>query len=368
MGDVDPDYEASAAPTKAQVRQARAQALGSRRALPGAAARLETFRAYFRREQVVVNGKQMAALDGYASITGIEYEMWDMFGPYGEMVSPTAFDTTLAANPDVAFLLNHKGMTMARTIAKPGYEPTLMLDADPRGLHARAIVNPERSDIADLLTAIDDGLITEMSFAFMITEGGWDDDWEHFTIESVDIDRGDVSAVNYGANPYTSIEARSREILSDLQRLPDGAQRAALAALRRRFPASRAVSDADDDLSSLVASLDATLDQACALSADADRATLPPDIGQALDLVVAADAVSDELMTMLGITDPDDPGGENAAAAHGHRGRALRGTRYQDASGDSRVIPAGSTTDAVARKLGGEDGRSVSFYEQMLRL
>lgn len=223
---------ASAAPTLAEVRQLRAAALGGqRRGLTGGAARLEPFRATFvRREAVVIGGKEMAALDGYASITGIEYEMYDMFGIYYEQVAPTAFDMTLASSPDVAFLLNHRGMTMARTT-----NGTLELDADPRGLHSRAFLNPERTDIADLLTAIDDKLITEMSFAFMILDGGWDDEYMHFSIDVVDINRGDVSAVNYGANPYTSIEARSRQILADLDHLPLGAQRAAFAALSRRF-------------------------------------------------------------------------------------------------------------------------------------
>jgi len=115
-----------------------------------------------------------------------------------------------------------------------------------------ALLNPTRSDIKDLLIAIDDKQITEMSFAFMITAGGWDDDFEHFTIEAYDIDRGDVSAVTYGANPYTSIGARSREIMTDLAHMPAGAQRAAfetLAALLgdKPFAPPAAAPDGDRD-------------------------------------------------------------------------------------------------------------------------
>jgi hypothetical protein len=116
---------------------------------------------------------------------------------------------------------------------------SLTLEADPRGLHALAYLNPARIDVADLLTAIDDTNITEMSFAFRITDAEWDEDYEHFTILSVDIDRGDVSAVNYGANPYTSIAARSREIMGELDRLPEGAGRAALWRLASRFHIAR---------------------------------------------------------------------------------------------------------------------------------
>jgi HK97 family phage prohead protease len=186
--------------------------------------------AHFKRESVLINGKSMEQLDGYASVTGVEYEMWDMWGPYGEKVAPTAFDKTLGANPDVAFLINHRGLTLARTSAG-----TLTLDADPRGLHSLAYVNPDRMDVRDLLIAIDDHAVTEMSFAFMLTDGSWDEEFEHFEITEVDIDRGDVSAVNFGANPYTSIGARAREIMSDLMSLPPGAQRAAFERLAARF-------------------------------------------------------------------------------------------------------------------------------------
>jgi hypothetical protein len=48
------------------------------------------------------------------------------------------------------------------------------------------------------------------------------------------LDRGDVSAVNYGANPHTSIAARMREIMHDVDHLPIGAARAAYARLQHR--------------------------------------------------------------------------------------------------------------------------------------
>jgi len=162
------------------------------------------------------------------------YEMWDMWGPYTEIVSKGAFDKTLASGPDVAFLVNHRGLTMARTVAKEGLEPRLELDADDNGLHVVAYLNPKRQDVKDLKLAIDDGDISEMSFAFMIPTGGgrWSSDYTEFRIDETDIDRGDVSAVNYGANPYTSIAARSREILDALEKLPEGAKHAALQRLQ----------------------------------------------------------------------------------------------------------------------------------------
>jgi hypothetical protein len=375
---INPDYEPSSksAPSRADLRSLRAERLGgSRRGLPGEAARLQPFRATFRAAAapVMLNGKKMRQLDGYASITGIEYEMWDMFGPYGETVAPTAFDKTLAANPDVAFLVNHRGLTMARTVAAKGYDPTLLLDADPRGLHMVSYLNPERTDVSDLLIGIDDQNVTEMSFAFMITDGGWDEEYMHFSIDEVDLDRGDVSAVNYGANPYTSIEARAREVMADMAHLPAGAQRQALTLLSRRFSGTRAA-DGDTDVKDLIASLDGTLDEMSQLVSGADLTGLPEPVAQAVSMIAGAESIVDNVMDLMGIFDPDDEAdaGEAAAAGapgrHNWRGR-VTGTTYADVSGDEITVPEGTLVADVARRAGvAQGGRSVDFYEQMLRL
>jgi hypothetical protein len=102
-----------------------------------------------------------------------------------------------------------------------------------------AWLNPKRDDCQRLVSAIDDKLITEMSFAFLINAGWWNDDYTQFHIRAWDIHRGDVSAVNYGANPFTSIAARSREILADLDRMPPHMARAALDRLSSRVDVRR---------------------------------------------------------------------------------------------------------------------------------
>jgi HK97 family phage prohead protease len=143
------------------------------------------------------------------------YEMYDFWGPYTEIVDRGAFDVTLAAEPDVAFLLNHRGTTMART--KSG---TLTLSVDDHGLRSIALLNPERTDVRDLVHAISDGDIDQMSFAFQITRGQWSPDYTEYRILEVDLDRGDVSAVNYGANPNTTISARAKQALAAVDDLP----------------------------------------------------------------------------------------------------------------------------------------------------
>jgi HK97 family phage prohead protease len=194
-------------------------------------ARLQPFAAQELRAKLIEHeGQERYQLDGYATVFERGYEMWDFFGPYTEIVSAGAADATLAADPDVAFLVNHRGVTMARTTSK-----TLLLEADALGLRPRAYVNPKRQDVRDLVVAIDDKDITEMSFAFLIDDGEWSEDFTTYRINAFNLDRGDVSAVNYGANPYTSIAARSREVLADLDHLPAGAQRAAYERLARRL-------------------------------------------------------------------------------------------------------------------------------------
>jgi len=135
---------------------------------------------------------------GYASVTETPYDMWDMFGPYTETIAASAFDQTLADSADVAFLLNHGGMTLARTTSG-----TLDLSADETGLLTEARLDPRNPDVQRIQSGVDRGDLSEMSFAFRIIRGSWSPDYTAYRIEQVDMNRGDVSIVNYGANPGT---------------------------------------------------------------------------------------------------------------------------------------------------------------------
>jgi HK97 family phage prohead protease len=133
----------------------------------------------------------------------------------------------------VAFLVNHTGLTMARTT-----NGKLTLSAGPQGLVIDAWLNPDRSDVRDLGIAITDGDIDQMSFAAMLEEGQWNEDYTEFVMLQLDLDRGDVSAVNYGANPTTSISARARRVMDEVDRLPTGAARIAMRHLQVRLDAT----------------------------------------------------------------------------------------------------------------------------------
>lgn len=167
------------------------------------------------------NGKDMLHTFGYFTAYGKPYPMWDDHGIYHEVTSRGSGRATLARKPDVCFLINHRGLAMART--KAG---SLELREDDHGGYHDAWMNLERGDVRDLKAAIEGSDIDEMSFAFYIPDDGgeWSDDFTTFEIRAYDLERGDVSAVNYGANPYTDIAARSGEILRSLEALPNGAR------------------------------------------------------------------------------------------------------------------------------------------------
>lgn len=125
-------------------------------------------------------------------------------GGWRERIMPGAATRTLAADPDVRFLINHDAnLAMARTASG-----TLRLaeGADGGGVD----VDADMADVSyarDLAVLLERGDVSQMSFAFWITADGWDGSTHE--VYSFDLDGGDVSAVTYPAFPQTSAELRS---------------------------------------------------------------------------------------------------------------------------------------------------------------
>jgi hypothetical protein len=71
-----------------------------------------------------------------------------------------------------------------------------------------------------------------MSFAFRVTRQQWSPDYDQRDILEVDLHRGDVSVVNFGANPATSVGAMRA---ADFDRLDEADARALYERLQRRF-------------------------------------------------------------------------------------------------------------------------------------
>jgi HK97 family phage prohead protease len=138
---------------------------------------------------------------GRASVYEQSYEMWDMFGPYTEIVSEGAGTDSLArADLDVPLVLGHDQLRrLARTTTG-----TLFLTESADGLDVRApALDPADYDVAYIAPKLRSGLVDEMSFAFRIEAGQWSPDYTEYRINRYDIHRGDVAIVGYGANPYT---------------------------------------------------------------------------------------------------------------------------------------------------------------------
>lgn len=146
------------------------------------------------------DGPGVLNFQGYASVTDTPYEMYDWYGPYVETVESGAFTKTLKTlNLDVPLVLQHDSL---RRIARTT-NGTLRLSEDTRGLFVDADLDPTDADVLYIRPKIEQLLIDEMSFKFRIVEGWWSEDFTEFVIKEVDIHRGDVAIVGYGANPYT---------------------------------------------------------------------------------------------------------------------------------------------------------------------
>ncbi|MFF0139676.1 HK97 family phage prohead protease [Streptomyces sp. NPDC005227] len=144
-------------------------------------------------------------LTGYAAVFDKAYDVYG--GPpmgWTETVDARAFDVTLNARPDLHLLINHTGMPLART--KSG---TLKLAKDSTGLHVEAGLDPSDPDVQRLAPKMDRGDMDEMSFAFRVKDDEWNDDYTERRLLEVSLHKGDVSVVNFGANPATSAQLNS---------------------------------------------------------------------------------------------------------------------------------------------------------------
>jgi HK97 family phage prohead protease len=185
---------------------------------------------------------------GYFSLTCADmqddsnaYEMEDAYGPWVESTVRGFATKTIREGCDTAFLVNHSGVTMART--KAG---TLSLEERLDGGHYEGRLNPTRPDVQIIRAAVQDGAVDESSFAFRVVRQKWSDDYTRRWIQEIDLNKGDVSPVNYGANPHTGghLSMRSAMALLASQGLTGRAWAMALREIRAGKTISQATFDA----------------------------------------------------------------------------------------------------------------------------
>lgn len=143
--------------------------------------------------------------DGHASVSDYGYSVYGG-APFGweEKVQRGSFKRTLLNNADVSFLVNHEGMSLART--RSG---TLTLMEDEIGLRNVAELDMRQHAVNDLAIANERGDINEQSIGFRVVADEWFDEDDAPSnrmvgtkrlITEINLNKGDVSAVNYGAN------------------------------------------------------------------------------------------------------------------------------------------------------------------------
>lgn len=124
--------------------------------------------------------------------------------PWTEFVRRGAFTKTLKDGADVRLLIDHTGVPLART--KSG---TLMLEEDKRGLRMETELDPYNPDAQRLISAINRGDMTQMSFAFRTIKDSWNESRSVRELREVAL--LDVSVVTYPAYEETVAELRAMQ-------------------------------------------------------------------------------------------------------------------------------------------------------------
>jgi len=140
---------------------------------------------------------------GYAATFESPFEMWDAWGDqYFEVLAAGACNRTLANQADVQFLIGHNEASVPLARTKSG---TMTLSADSVGLEVVVPSLDGRSPIVQsLASAMERGDMDEMSIGFIAVQQQWSPDYMERRITEINLNRGDVSVVCWGANPTTA--------------------------------------------------------------------------------------------------------------------------------------------------------------------
>lgn len=143
-------------------------------------------------------------VEGYAS-TFDKYLLFSSEGvDYYERIEPTAFEN--ADLSDVVFRVDHEGSVYARTSAG-----TVDLWIDEHGLGNRTDLS-RTAKARELFADIKVGNYPQMSFAFIVAEGGDDYDTNTHTRTISKIKKVfDISPVSFPANPNTELSVATRD-------------------------------------------------------------------------------------------------------------------------------------------------------------
>ncbi len=140
-------------------------------------------------------------VSGYAAVFGEEANIGGMFT---EVIERGAFSRALERSDDVVFLVNHKGLPLART--RSG---TLKLTEDERGLYMETELDGSDPDVRSIVPKMKRGDLDKMSFGFIPTRDEWDDKGDKPKRTIKDLQLHDVAIVTKPAYQGTEIGLRS---------------------------------------------------------------------------------------------------------------------------------------------------------------
>jgi hypothetical protein len=154
---------------------------------------------------------QRPIISGYASVFNERSET--LYGFFQEVITPTAFDSTLTNNPDVRCLFDHdSSKVLGRTT-----NGSLTLKKDERGLFIEC-EPPDNSWANDLVVSVQRGDINQMSFGFRVKDDNWIPNGVSDGIdlrEILDLELFEVSVVTFPAYTQTSVGVRSLEEIDE---------------------------------------------------------------------------------------------------------------------------------------------------------
>lgn len=146
-------------------------------------------------------------VEGYATT----FEPYVLYRDYQgndvyELIERSSLDNADMSN--VIFQFDHGGMVYARTS-----NGSLIVEVDEHGLFVAADLG--RTEAAKrLYDSIQAGMVTQMSWRYMVDEESYDRDTKTWTTRKVS-KIYDVSAVSIPANDQTSIEARAKSLMDE---------------------------------------------------------------------------------------------------------------------------------------------------------
>lgn len=193
---------------------------------------------YIKRAAPDGNPAQIDPLKGVIEGCPIVFNQRTAIGDlFYEEIDPHALDD--ADITDIKFMVNHNDGMIPLARHRRGKRSTMDVEIKPDGLHVRTTLDIENNATArELCSAVTRGDIEDMSFAFGVLVSGyeWRDlDTDMPTRRITKISKVfEVSAVNDGAYPQTSIYARSPASLDNDKIALANAKAAALENEQRR--------------------------------------------------------------------------------------------------------------------------------------